>query len=244
MSNRYVIAGLKVQMEPKFELLKTRSEKYRFDFEGPADIILKISEERFQFARERHHGTSDEVIEYMSTGSMFYFGLLQFGGFLLHSSCISYNNKAYFFTADSGTGKSTHTSLWQKYIDNVIMINDDKPAVRLIDGQFYAIGTPWSGKTAQNADVTVAVGGVALLYRSKTNSIRTALPNESVPFFMKQTILPYQSENTDRLAELMDNFLRTVPVYHLECDMSEHAVKTSFEAMTNERYIAKGNKNG
>ncbi len=240
MSGRYVIAGLKVEMTPKFELLRSRSEKYLCDFEGDADIVLNITEENYVRAREVHAGTPDDIIEYMSTGSIFYYRLLHFDGFLLHSSCISYNGKAYVFTADSGTGKSTHTSLWKDYIDNVTTVNDDKPAVRLIDGKFYAMGTPWSGKTDQNTDVAVPVSSVALLHRGKVNSIRPATSKESVPFLLRQTMFPSKLENTDLMLELLDKFLKAVPVYCLECDMSEEAVKTSFEAMTNEKYTSKG----
>lgn len=233
---RYLIAGLKVEMEVKGEMLRERSEKYHFDFEGEPEISIIPGEDKLRLMCAEHPNMSENAVEYMSTGSIFYYRLLKFGGFMLHSSCISYGGRAYIFSADSGTGKSTHTSLWRQYIDGVTVINDDKPAVRLIDGQFYAIGTPWSGKTAQNADVAVPVGGAVLLYRGKENLIRPAVPTESVPFLLRQTMFPSRPENTDLMTDLLDKFLRTVPVYRLECDMSEDAVKTSFEALTKEKY--------
>ena len=35
---------------------------------------------------------------------------------LIHASCIRYNGFGYPFIAKSGTGKSTHSSLWLKHI--------------------------------------------------------------------------------------------------------------------------------
>ena len=39
---------------------------------------------------------------------------------LFHSSVVSYQGRAYMFLGQSGTGKSTHSSLWLKYIEGTI----------------------------------------------------------------------------------------------------------------------------
>lgn len=237
--DKYLIANLKVEMEVVGDMLRSRSEKYRFDFSGEPDMIIIPPQENLDRMQNEHPRLSPAAIEYLGTGCMFYYKLLKFGGFMLHSSTISYDGKAYIFTADSGTGKSTHTSLWRKYIDGVEMINDDKPAIKLIDGRFYAVGTPWSGKTDQNTDVSVPVGGVVLLRRGTENKIRPATPLETIPFLMRQTQLPSKPENVDILTDLLDKFIRQTPIFVLECDMSEDAVKTSFEALTGAKYRQK-----
>ena len=57
-----------------------------------------------------------------------------FGRILMHSSILEYEGKAYAFLGRSGTGKSTHTRLWRELFgDRAIMVNDDKPIIRLID---------------------------------------------------------------------------------------------------------------
>ncbi|MBQ3549572.1 MAG: hypothetical protein IJA41_01220 [Clostridia bacterium] len=234
---RYLIAGLKVEMNVRGEMLRERSEKYRSDFEGEPDIVIDPEPEKLARLQEDFPRLKEDAVEYLGTGCIFYYRLLKFDGLMLHSSCIAYDGKAYIFSADSGTGKSTHTSLWREYIDGVTMINDDKPAIRLIDGVFYAIGTPWSGKTDQNTDIAVPVGGVALLKRGLENRITPAKPAEIVPFIMRQTMFPTKPENIDRLADLLDKFIRTVPIYDLECDISERAVITSFEALTKSKYV-------
>lgn len=241
-SRRYIIAGLKVEMVVHYDLLRERSEKYLADFSGEPDIFIEAPEEKMDILRRESPRLNDAQREYICTAAFFYNHLLEYDGFLLHSSAISYGGKAYLFTADCGTGKSTHSRLWREYVGNAVqMINDDKPAIRLIDGKFYAIGTPWSGKTAENENIAVPVGGVALLGRGTVNRIEPADRLKSVMSLLRQTFFPPKRENTDRMTELMDRFIRTVPVYRLECDMSEEAVKTSFEAMTGTKYV-KGNK--
>ncbi len=233
---KYVIAGLRVLMNAKGKMLLERSQKYLTEFDGEPDIVIDLEPKKLNLMKERSPNLSDEVLEYLATGTLFYYRLLKFDGFLLHSSCIGYDGKAYIFSADSGTGKSTHTSLWQKYIDGVFMINDDKPAVRLIDGVFYAIGTPWSGKHDENCDIAVPLGSVALLKRGVENKIYPAQPIDAVPFLMRQTVMSPNEEHMSILSDLLDKFLRTVPVWWLECDMSENAVITSFEKMAQKKY--------
>ena len=65
------------------------------------------------------------------------------GTALFHAAVVSYEGGGYMFLGPSGTGKSTHASLWLKHIEGVALVNDDNPVVR--DGIVY--GSPWSGKT-------------------------------------------------------------------------------------------------
>ena len=237
--NRYLIAGLKCEMDVRFDMLRERSRKYLYPFSGKPDISLSASDEKIEILRKRYKNLNDAQREYMITSTYFYSALLDFGGYMLHSSAASYNGKAYLFTADSGTGKSTHTRLWMQYLDGVEMINDDKPAVKIVDGRFCAIGTPWSGKTAANSDVTVPVGAVALLRRSGAPYIKPAETSDAVRTLLKQTVIPPRPDGTEKLAVLLDKFIRSVPIFEFGCDISERSLITSFEAMTKETYKRK-----
>lgn len=63
-------------------------------------------------------------------------------GLSIHASAVVSDGKAYLFLGKSGTGKSTHARLWLKNIPGSHLLNDDNPAVRLIDGSPVAFGTP------------------------------------------------------------------------------------------------------
>ena len=67
--------------------------------------------------------------------------------FLFHGSAVAVDGAAYLFTARSGTGKSTHTRLWREMLgDRAVMVNDDKPLIRLTEDGAVVYGTPWNGK--------------------------------------------------------------------------------------------------
>ena len=113
-------------------------------------MTLSIDRERLSKAGEKYpHLTPDEW-EYIQTGLVFACKLLDFNGFCLHASAVALENRAVLFSGPCGIGKSTHTNLWQQYFgpDRAVIINDDKPALRLIKGTFYAYGTPGAAKAA------------------------------------------------------------------------------------------------
>ncbi len=146
----YDIAGLKVRIRNNKGRTLKQSVKYLAESQDEnqhIDIDIDVTPERVEAARLEHPELNSDDWEYMLTGSDFYTWLIKYNGILLHSSCVVVDGVAYAFSADSGTGKSTHTQLWLKrFGKRAHMLNDDKPALRIIDGKPYACGTPWSGK--------------------------------------------------------------------------------------------------
>jgi hypothetical protein len=137
------------------------------------------------------------------------------------------------FSADPGTGKSTHTTLWRKYFgdDNVKIINDDKPAIRLEDDKIYVYGTPWSGKTDQNINMRNELGAIVFLERSENNWVKEITPKEAIPLLMMQTIRPRNPERMIKLLDVLDTVLKNTKLYKLGCNISEEAVRVSYEAI-------------
>lgn len=68
--------------------------------------------------------------------------IVKYDGFVIHGACILYKDNAYLFIAPSGTGKTTHIRLWIKHLRDLVIINGDKPIIRLINTLPYIYGTP------------------------------------------------------------------------------------------------------
>lgn len=163
--------------------------------------------------------------------------------FLMHGAVISWNGDAYMFTAPSGTGKSTHISLWRKYLgDQVQVINGDKPFLSVEKSEVRAYGTPWAGKEKWQTNMDGELKGICILAQAEKNQIRRLEAEEALPYLIRQIYFTNNSENAGRVLELLDELLRVVPVWYLECDISEEAVRTSFEAMTGQRFEVKTEK--
>ena len=173
------------------------------------------------------------MVAYMESAAQFYGRLVDYNGFYLHSSAVVWNGKAYLFSGDSGMGKSTHTRLWQStFGPGARVINDDKPALRLIDGVWYAYGTPWCGKDGININEKAPVVGVCFLKQAPHNAIRRLSSQEALENVLKQTI--WKFDDPARLSAVLghlDRFLKTIPVYELENLPVPDAVRLSYETM-------------
>ena len=232
MERDYLIAGLRVRMDT-FGRTAEQAEAYLASTEGEPDItVISIGEE----LREGCPHLSQDESEYLATGAYFYRRLIQFDAMMLHSSAVVMDGYAYLFSAPCGTGKSTHTTMWREAFgyDQVLMLNDDKPALRLEDGRWYAYGTPWSGKTAQNTNMKVPLGGICVLTRGEVNEI---IPFSGMPAtlaLLEQTTRPPTIEGRGRLLELISNLLENVPIWKLKCTPTPDAARVSQKTMSEE----------
>ncbi|MBE5921193.1 MAG: hypothetical protein E7269_00320 [Lachnospiraceae bacterium] len=236
---RYEIAGKKVAMLLNYNHTWRQARGYVTNAEWPldeADITVEVPQRVIDARHHEHPELTMEHWEYMLSGYEFYRQLLKFDGFMLHSSCVVLDNTAYVFSADSGTGKSTHTELWLEYFgERAYILNDDKPAILVQDGKIYACGTPWSGKSDQNVNRVVPLGGIVLLERAQQNVIVPVHPMMAVQKFMKQTIMNLNEEEMDKHLTLLDYVLTRVPIYRLGCNISHEAVEVAHGALTGER---------
>lgn len=228
------IAGLKVDIKNMSGRTGKQAQLYLSanQDEKNVDIVIDVTPERVEAAKKEHPELNSDDWEYMLTGQDFYTELINYDGILLHSSCISVDGIAYAFSADSGTGKSTHTSLWLKHFgDRAHMINDDKPAIRIIDGKVYACGTPWSGKYDYSSPEIVPLAGICFIERSEENHIKKAETSKAIYNIFAQTVRRLGAQRMEKLMEVLDKIFKSIPIWDLGCNISDEAVMTSYNAM-------------
>ena len=194
------------------------------------DIFLK--EERYE--KERYpENTPYDVICYMESGRLFHGQLLRHNGIMLHASAVAYQGKAYLFSGPCGMGKSTHTRLWQQVFGPAARVfNDDKPVLRLIDGTWYAYGTPWSGKHHININMKAPLAGICFMKQEKENKIHRLTPQEAVFKILWQTHRRYRGEEAMRLVfQNVDALVEKIPVFELENNAAPECAHLSYETM-------------
>lgn len=229
----FKFADLVVEYYTNYDRLTRNSEPYKTGFEDNPDISIIITEEYMDYLDDKCKRMSREECEYFFTGQRFYYRLLDFGGIMLHASAVMMDNQAYLFTAPSGVGKSTHTALWQKIFgsDRAKIINDDKPAIRKMDGKFYAYGTPFSGTSDLNLNVKVPLKAICILERGEENAIERVNPKDHIYFFMSQTIRPKDQRRMDLMLDFLNDMLENVPVYKMKCNMNSDAAVMAYKKM-------------
>lgn len=158
---------------------------------------------------------------------------------LIHGASISYGEQAYLFTAPSGTGKSTHIRLWKKFLgDDVKIVNGDKPFVSL-ECEPIIYGSPWAGKENWHKNRKMPLKAICFVQRGVENSIKKIDACDCLPLLFKQIYLPSDTTAAGLTLELIDVLLKKVSLYVLTCDMSEDAVRCSFETLTGLNYPIK-----
>lgn len=225
------IAGLNVKMDTFGRTLE-QAKPYMITPPAEEPHITVTGDGRA--LRELQPHLSEEECEYLATGDSFYRQLLGFGGMLLHASAVVMDGYAYLFSAPCGTGKSTHTALWQQVfgMDRAVILNDDKPALRWDGKQFLAFGTPWSGKSHLNENRCVPVAGVCMLRRGETNRIEPFGGVGAIRALLEQTVRPRDPAALSMLLDLMDKLLTHVSVWQMACNMDPEAACVSHAAMS------------
>lgn len=137
---------------------------------------------------------------------------------LIHASCVSHSGYAYPFIAKSGTGKSTHSSLWLKHIQGTELMNDDNPIIRIIDGKPFLYGSPWSGKTPCYKDIKAPLGAVTRIDRAPANRIERLRPVQAFASMLPScSSMKWDSIIYNNICNIITRLVETVPMFTMHC---------------------------
>ena len=162
--------------------------------------------------------------------------LFRRGTLLFHGSAVAVDGVGYLFTADCGTGKSTHTRLWREVFgDRAVTVNDDKPFLSVREDGVFLSGSPWSGKHGLDTNITVPLRGICILTRSPENRIRPVDRDEALEMLRKQSYCPLDPALEGEFHALVDALAEKVPLWHLECNRDPEAARVSHSAMSAHR---------
>ena len=143
---------------------------------------------------------------------------------LIHASLVRQNGYGYAFIAKSGTGKSTHVSLWLRHLPGCDLMNDDNPIVRIIDGEAYIFGGPWSGKTPCYRNVKARLGAITRIDRAPANSIERLAPIEAFASFLPScSSMKWDEDIFNRICNTVTKIIETTAIYTLHCLPNEEA---------------------
>ena len=235
----YDIAGLRIKIENQYAYTDKFCQAYlSSDQNSPVDIIAKVTEEEFLAEKEGSPQFSDGYIENICLYRSICLQLPRLNRMLLHAAVLEYDGNAYAFLGRSGTGKSTHTGLWLKHIPNTSIVNGDKPILQYIDNGFTVFGTPWMGKERLGNNTKARLKGLCFLEQAKENHIRRLTAAEVSTRLFTQVLIPEKEEDAVATLDLIDNMIKTTPAYLLQCNISEQAAQTSFEALTGKSYLS------
>ena len=150
----------------------------------------------------------------------------------INASPVYHDRRAYLFLGKSGTGKSTHSSLWMKHVSGTGLLNDDNPTVRIMGEKAYAWGTPWSGKTPCYKDCFYPVGGMVRLSQAAENRFRRLEGTEAFAALLPGcAVIRQDAALCDRLYDTLVRLAEDVPVGTLACRPDREAALVCSQAL-------------
>lgn len=150
---------------------------------------------------------------------------------LFHSSVTINSGLGFMFLGKSGTGKSTHSSLWIKNIEGSELLNDDNPAIKLSDdGKSVTVyGTPWSGKTPCYRNLSVPVGAIVRLEQYPENIINRESPLLAYASLLSScSTMIWDKRSYDYILNTLNGVVKVVPVFHLKCRPDKEAAELCY----------------
>ena len=150
-----------------------------------------------------------------------------------HASLIEVFGQVVAFTALSGTGKTTHTFLWQRLLgDKMQIVNGDKPIIRFFDDTPYAYGSPWCGKENLSTNTKVPLKHICFIERSETNSCEEITPPEALNSgIFNQVLIPRNAGGAVVTLGLIDRLLKQCKLWKIKCNMDISAAEVAYNTI-------------
>lgn len=212
--------------------------------QGEAAAAVSLGREEIAFEREKSaredayegipvRSFSDEYLETLALQRKVTEALFDHDTLLFHGSVVAVDGQGYLFTAKSGTGKSTHTRLWREMLgDRAVMVNDDKPFLKITPQGVVAFGSPWRGKHRLGENIQVPLKAICILERGEENRIRRIHVKDAVYMLLQQSARPMDRSKTGKYLDLVDGLSKKVAFYRLQCNMEPEAARVAFGEMS------------
>ncbi|PLS27720.1 hypothetical protein [Bifidobacterium parmae] len=187
---RIRVGGLTVAVRSLNDQVVRQCADYRIESHGFArdahdsDLAIAVTQESIDHEREigEPGDWSDAYLETLAVHRAIAEAAPTRDRLVFHGATIGFDGRAYIFTAPSGTGKTTHISLWRRaFGDRVSIINGDKPILRFerererddpaapaaARHRVIAYGTPWCGKEGWQRNTSAPLGGICVVARAE-----------------------------------------------------------------------------
>lgn len=238
----YQFAGHTVEICSLYSQIHTMCSDYRTD--GHPELVLSVSRDDIDCERRRFEesetdgdvqgrGRSDEYLETLAVYRKLAESLIERQVLLFHGSAVAVDGECYLFTAQSGTGKSTHTRLWRELLgDRAVMVNDDKPLLSVFETGAVVWGTPWDGKHHLSSNISVPLRAICFLEQGKENLIEPVSAKAGLPALWRQCYRPSDPNKLRLTMAMLDGLSKHTRLYRLRCTPDIQAARISYEAMS------------
>ena len=199
VNNKLMIQGNEYRLKDYFK---------GYESECESGLLITTTEEDIRIEEDAHNTKykwklASVTLEFCAIQRQIASCLSGQGILLFHGSAICVDGRTYIFTASNGVGKSTHTRLWREILTehNVVMVNDDKPFLKVEEGHVTAYGSPWMGKERLGCNMSATVEAICSISQG-TETRKTVRPlpqGQSVHRFGRRKYLLHENDGEPQI---------------------------------------------
>ena len=222
------------------------TKKYSADYacEETPEIFISITPEDIQIEQKKYveeliaeglpvKDVYDAQLEWTAVQRKLAEELFDHDVLVFHGSVVAVDGQAYLFTAKSGTGKSTHTRFWREtFGDRAVMVNDDKPFLRMTEDGVLVYGSPWNGKHRLGNNICLPLKAICILERGEENQIQAISGQEASPMLFQQSNRPMNPRKMLTYMDLIDKLSKNTSFYRMQCNLDPDAARIAYEKMS------------
>lgn len=231
------IADINISIHSINDIDNKNIKEYIIDDSVPPDIEVFSSNFMIEKEYQRQSKLDNDIaslssIEALMIQRTIAEKLPDFDAFLLHGAAIAVHDSVYIFSAKSGTGKTTHIRHWLDRIDNMLVVNGDKPYILVNENGAFACGTPWCGKEDMGTNIILPLRSIVFMERSTENRMEKVSFKTILPKLLEQTYHPSgaaQMRKTLKLLLKLQDFV-TFYIFHFD-NYKEDVFRVSYDTL-------------
>ena len=223
------LAELNIGIENKYDYIRKMCVDYITD--KPVDFTVSVSDDEIM-AEDNGTGFDGGYLESLAVYRKIAERILKYNGFLMHGVAVDVGGCGIAFLAKSGVGKSRHTKLWKILLkDKMIIVNGDKPLVRIIDDKIFAYGTAWAGKEHMHTNTKTELKKICFIERSENNECIPMEKNMVFERLIKQIYIPKDSSLLSLTLDYISALIEKCDFYLIKCNTRISAAKTAYKVI-------------
>ncbi len=241
LKGNYCFAGRVIEITSVFEFVHNYCHGYEVPEPAEFSVVTDLNDiedekvitrREYEFEGLPVPAFTDGVYESTAVYRKIAEKMPDYDSFVFHGSVIAVDGEGYLFTAKSGTGKSTHTRLWREYFgEKAVMVNDDKPIIKVTDEGVTVYGTPYNGKHRLGSNISVPLKAICILERGEKNEIVRIGKSDAYAMLLQQVYRPKDALQMAKTIRLIDEMADSVRIYRLACNMDIEAAKVAYSTM-------------
>lgn len=196
------------------------SGDYEFQFRQPnghSGLTFYISKEWSKIILVEDDTDDNGYMLFNRLGALISLAVLNYNACVFHGVVMEYQEKGILVMASAGTGKTTHTDMWEKQ-EKALIINGDRCLCRCIDGVWYAYGMPWAGSSGKILNRKVQIHIIVMLERNQDNYVERISAFQAEIYLLQRMFAPVSKGNLQEKAfGYAHDITVKIPVLRLMC---------------------------